>query len=114
MASEIKDEIAEIAAKLRVEGYPQFRVDAFEERARAGKWAKAWGILHKTICGARRRDGGICLAGWRHNMRCRVHGGGTPTPGPTTQAGRDRIAAAQRARWERWRAERFHSEGSKP
>jgi hypothetical protein len=36
--------------------------------------------------------------------RCRNHGG--CSTGPRTKAGRRRIAAAQRARWARWREER--------
>lgn len=54
--------------------------------------------LTRVICGARNRKGGSCkvwsVAG---KKRCRFHGG--LSTGPKTQAGRDRIRAAQLQRW---------------
>ena len=58
----------------------------------------------KIRCGARRkRDGQPCQCPVEPGRRrCRFHGG--LSTGPKTMEGRDRIAAAQRARWARWRA----------
>src|SRR5262245_9841690 len=56
-------------------------------------------------CGARtkHRGGAPCrLKPVAGGGRCRFHGG--HSTGPTTQEGRDRIAAAQRKRWNAWRA----------
>lgn len=51
-------------------------------------------------CGAtRKQDGGICQAPALRNGRCKLHGG--KSTGPKTAEGRARIAAAQRARWQR-------------
>jgi hypothetical protein len=54
-------------------------------------------------CGARTRQGQPCrmavvVLGKR---RCKFHGG--LSTGPRTEAGRARIAAAQRRRWEKFR-----------
>src|ERR1700694_4226006 len=59
----------------------------------------------KRPCGAKTRAGHPCRAkGLGRGGRCRNHGG--LCTGPRTQAGRERIAAAQRRRWEAWRAEK--------
>ncbi|WP_428982687.1 HGGxSTG domain-containing protein [Roseinatronobacter domitianus] len=53
-------------------------------------------------CSARARSGSLCknkvIPGKR---RCKFHGG--LSTGPQTKAGKDKIAAAQRLRWERFR-----------
>ena len=50
-------------------------------------------------CGARTRAGHPCRArGLGRGGRCRNHGGAST--GPRTEAGRQRIAAAQRRRWQ--------------
>jgi hypothetical protein len=56
-----------------------------------------------ALCGARTRRGTACRCrGVGRGGRCKFHGG--LSTGPRTAAGKARIAAAQRARWERWRA----------
>lgn len=61
---------------------------------------------YRQPCEARTRKGKPCRnmseAGRR---RCKFHGG--MSTGPKTQAGKDRIAAAQRKRWAKWRADRL-------
>jgi hypothetical protein len=56
----------------------------------------------RVICGAKTRKGKPCrcksVPGKR---RCKFHGG--LSTGPKTADGIERIRAAQRARWERWR-----------
>ncbi len=53
-------------------------------------------------CGARNRKGEPCEArALPGKQRCKFHGG--LSTGPKTDAGRNRIAEAQRKRWERWR-----------
>ena len=58
----------------------------------------------KTIlCGATTRKGKPCRAkGTGRGNRCNSHGGAST--GPKTAAGRERIEAAQRKRWEDWHA----------
>ena len=54
-------------------------------------------------CGAKTRAGGRCLVGAQPGKkRCRFHGG--LSTGPKTEAGRTRIAEAQRRRWLTYRA----------
>ena len=54
-------------------------------------------------CSAKTRRGTSCRRkGTGRGGRCRLHGG--KSTGPKTQEGLDRIAAAQRKRWQRWRA----------
>jgi hypothetical protein len=56
-----------------------------------------------ALCGARTRRGTACRCrGVGRGGRCKFHGG--LSTGPRTAAGKARIAAAQRARWEHWRA----------
>jgi hypothetical protein len=51
----------------------------------------------RRLCGAKTRAGGCCQVGAeRSKARCRFHGG--KSTGPKTQAGRARIAEAQRQR----------------
>ena len=53
-------------------------------------------------CGAKTRAGGACLVTVElGKARCRFHGG--LSTGPKTEAGRARIAAAQRRRWRAYR-----------
>lgn len=52
-------------------------------------------------CGAATRQGTPCKAPALDNGRCKLHGG--RSSGPKSEEGRQRIAAAQRARWQRWR-----------
>jgi hypothetical protein len=55
------------------------------------------------LCGAKTRAGGCCqVRSEPGKARCRFHGG--KSTGPKTQAGRARIAAAQRLRWRTYRA----------
>lgn len=63
-----------------------------------------------TECGARLANGKRCKArpAQLFGRRCRLHGGAST--GPQTQEGCDRIAAAQRERWRKWRAARGISE----
>ncbi|PJK28921.1 HGGxSTG domain-containing protein [Minwuia thermotolerans] len=57
----------------------------------------------RPTCGARTRQGRPCRAkAVPGKRRCRLHGG--LATGPRTPEGRARIAAAQRARWQAWRA----------
>ena len=57
-------------------------------------------------CGAKTRVGGACLVRAEPGMeRCRFHGG--LSTGPKTEAGRARIAEAQRKRWRAYRKSRL-------
>jgi hypothetical protein len=68
-----------------------------EERARRRE-------LKNKPCGARTRAGHPCRAkGLGRGGRCRNHGGAST--GPRTKAGRHRIAAAARRRWQTLRSE---------
>jgi len=58
--------------------------------------------IMRITCGARTRAGHPCRRkGTGKGRRCRNHGG--RSTGPRTIEGRERIASAQRARWQRWR-----------
>ncbi|RUX28250.1 hypothetical protein EOA13_18015 [Mesorhizobium sp. M7A.F.Ca.US.011.01.1.1] len=58
---------------------------------------------YTETCEAKTRRGTECRnAAVPGKLRCRFHGG--LSTGPTSQGGKDRIAEAQRYRWERWRA----------
>ena len=63
-----------------------------------------------NTCGARTRAGHACNRKTLPGKRCRNHGG--CSTGPTTPEGKQRIAAAQRLRWARWRAE--HGQAGAP
>ena len=58
----------------------------------------------RQTCGARTRAGHACRRETKPGRRCRNHGGAST--GPVTAEGRAKIAAAQRLRWARWRADR--------
>jgi hypothetical protein len=56
----------------------------------------------RRLCGAKTRAGGCCqVRAESGKARCRFHGG--KSTGPKTQAGRARIAEAQRLRWRHYR-----------
>jgi hypothetical protein len=56
----------------------------------------------RLLCGAKTRAGRGCqVKAEPGKARCRFHGG--KSTGPKTQAGRARIAAAQRLRWHGYR-----------
>ena len=55
-----------------------------------------------TACAARTRTGKPCVRRAMANGRCPNHGG--MSSGPKSDAGRQRIAEAQKQRWERWRS----------
>src|SRR5690349_989439 len=56
-------------------------------------------------CGAKTRAGGTCMVRVEFGKaRCRFHGG--LSTGPKTEAGRIRIAEAQRRRWRAYRERR--------
>lgn len=59
-------------------------------------------------CGAATRRGTPCKRQALPSGRCPNHGG--MSTGPKTAAGRERIAAAQRARWALWRQARASQE----
>lgn len=59
-------------------------------------------------CGARTRAGHACKRKALKNGRCPNHGG--LSTGPRTPEGRNRIAAANRKRWEDWRQEQVGAE----
>jgi hypothetical protein len=64
----------------------------------------AWQSKRKNRprCGAKTRAGGRCLVRVElGKARCRFHGG--LSTGPKTEAGRARIAEAQRRRWRAYR-----------
>ena len=57
----------------------------------------------RRLCGAKTWVGGCCqVRAEPGKARCRFHGG--KSTGPKTQAGRARIAEAQRLRWRAYRA----------
>lgn len=59
----------------------------------------------RPVCGAKTRAGGQCKVKVEPGkLRCRFHGG--KSTGPKTEAGRARIAEAQRRRWQAFRDER--------
>src|SRR5689334_23209406 len=56
----------------------------------------------RRLCGAKTRAGGCCqVRAEPSKARCRFHGG--KSTGPKTEAGRNRIAEAQRQRWRAYR-----------
>ena len=57
-----------------------------------------------TACAAKTRTGRLCVRKPLTNGRCPNHGG--LSSGPKSDAGRQRIAEAQKQRWERWRRRR--------
>ena len=66
--------------------------------------ADPWRTTSRTHCGAKTRNATPCQCRAMPSGRCRFHGG--LSTGPKTQQGRERIAAAQRARHARERESR--------
>lgn len=63
-------------------------------------------VPRQSKCLARTRKGGLCQKfSIGSKERCRLHGGAST--GPRTLKGREKIAEAQRIRWERWRRSRL-------
>jgi hypothetical protein len=60
--------------------------------------------LPKRKCGARTRRGTQCIRKALANGRCPNHGG--LSTGPKTEAGKKRIARAQKKRWAAWASSR--------
>src|SRR5439155_13584945 len=88
-------EIGQSAKDVRQKAVVLRRQQEAEERARLRE-------LRKQPCGARTRAGHSCRRkGLGRGGRCPNHGG--MSTGPKTEAGRQRIAAAQRERWSAWR-----------
>lgn len=76
-----------------------------EPLIRNGKrWSEDWKLprAERPRCGARNRKGTPCQRQALKNGRCPNHGG--LSTGPKSPDGRARIAAAQRARWQAYRA----------
>ena len=67
-------------------------------------------LKDRPVCGARTRKGTSCRMRADHpgKRRCKFHGG--RSTGPRTEAGRARIAEAQRRRWAKFREEIKSSE----
>lgn len=102
----------ERAAAMLAEGYDPVRVEAWLHcLLGGGSWSRAYRLLEKIICGARRKRGaGTCFASpVPGKRRCRVHGG--LSTGPRTEEGRARRAAGYRAYCERRRSERMGGDG---
>jgi hypothetical protein len=65
----------------------------------------------RTLCLAKTRAGHPCVRRVVPGKgRCKSHGGAST--GPKTAAGKARVAAAQRARWQRYRKERTNHDGA--
>jgi hypothetical protein len=62
-------------------------------------WPLAWSLprSERPRCGAQTRAGSLCRRLALKNGRCRNHGG--LSTGPKTEAGKARIADAQKRRW---------------
>ena len=74
-----------------------------QELARLAKSRAQRLLLARVRCNAKTRKGTPCKAlSCPGKRRCKFHGG--RSTGPKTQAGRDAISRAQKARWARWRA----------
>ena len=84
-------QLEKAAHQTRVKLLADERQRECEERARRRE-------ARKQLCGARTRAGHPCKRrGLGRGGRCANHGGAST--GPRTMEGRQRIAAAQRARW---------------
>lgn len=68
------------------------------------RWSKDWRLPRgdRPRCGAKTRKGTPCQRQALTNGRCPNHGGFST--GPRSSDGRARIAAAQRTRWQAYRA----------
>ena len=71
------------------------------------RWSEDWRLprAERPRCGAQTRKGTPCQRQALKNGRCPNHGG--LSTGPKSPNGRARIAAAQRARWQAYRAARM-------
>lgn len=70
-------------------------------------------LICRVVCEARTRKGKPCRAKSEPGkQRCRLHGG--KSTGPKTPEGRERIAAAQRRRWVKFRLERKCADNALP
>src|SRR3954466_3933244 len=79
-----------------------FRRDADEQRNARPSPEPSSRRRDRPRCGAKTRAGGACLVRVEPGKaRCRFHGG--LSTGPKTEAGRNRIAEAQRLRWLAYR-----------
>lgn len=78
------------------------------KRPTTGKGISKPGRVGRRRCEARTRPGTPCKRKALPNGRCPNHGG--LSTGAKTVVGRERIAAAQRARWARWKLDRAHQE----
>jgi hypothetical protein len=87
---------------LERDGHPNARAHA---RGSSGLMAaRVQTARYRRLCGARTRKGTPCVRRVVPGMgRCPSHGG--KSTGPKTAEGKARIAAAQQARWERFRQE---------
>lgn len=74
-----------------------------QELARLAKSRAQRLLLARVRCNAKTRKGTLCKAlSESGKRRCKFHGG--RSTGPKTQAGREAISRAQKARWAKWRA----------
>ncbi|MEO1919070.1 MAG: HGGxSTG domain-containing protein [Paracoccaceae bacterium] len=65
-------------------------------------------MRERVRCGAKTRKGAPCrLLSEAGRRRCKFHGG--MSTGPRNLEGRERIAVAQKQRWEKWRFENDRS-----
>lgn len=97
-----RDEIAKIEREARERREPR-QVRDYDGRLHIVGWRPA--KRDRPRCGARTKTTGKpCQAPAVHGKgKCRLHGGAST--GPRTDAGKARIAEAQRQRWARWRIE---------
>ncbi|MEX0282114.1 MAG: HGGxSTG domain-containing protein [Arenibacterium sp.] len=85
--------------------YDLKRIEAEIERLAQRSREKAQRL--RVTCGAMTRKGRPCrMKSEPGRSRCKFHGG--KSTGPKTEAGKARIAQAQRERWKRWREARGH------
>jgi len=95
---ERRSTLGEMADRLADQRYEQFKA------ARSAAWGTRRCpprvLTEKQKCGAKTRRGTACLRKALANGRCPNHGG--LSTGPKTEAGRQRIAEAQRRRWAKW------------
>ena len=74
-----QDKIKRITAACRTRGVEESRIQAFVVYAQQGRWERAYNILRKPTCAARRRRDGLpCLSMPQPPYKyCRFHGGVT-------------------------------------
>jgi hypothetical protein len=92
------------AAEGRIVGVAprRFREEFDEEGIVLGNRTNEPAVAARKLCGAQTRSGAPCKAkAMPDRCRCKLHGG--MSTGPKSAAGRERIAQAQKARWERFR-----------